>query len=468
MSRQTLQADMSRLMQSYAKNEPERTLQLARRCARRYPDQPLPLNIMGAVQEKLGRHASAIKSFRKALAIEPGYPDALSNLCQSLKQLGQWEQAISSYRRLSTLRPGDSTTHFELAGILMETGDFTAAAAEYERSIALKPDFTQAHYSLGYALDCAGRANEAVASYRNAIEVDQGFVDAYLAIGQAMASQGKFDMAISWFRDALRIAPDVAQAHYRLARALHLAGRRSEAIVAYQQCLNLDPAHVEAQHFLAAAEGRTTEHAPESYIEGLFDAFAPQFERQLAGQLGYLAPEILSDMVAAFRNIETPVENAIDLGCGTGLSGEAFRTSCKTLVGIDLSEKMLAQARNKRIYDELLSGEVTEAIDALQRTFDLFICADTVVYIGDLEGLFSAVSRHARPGALFALSTEHLENGSFTLQPSGRYAHSRNYVEGCAAQSGFKLQDFRAEELRQEFKQWLIGGFYLLEYASEP
>jgi predicted TPR repeat methyltransferase len=467
MSRQALQADMSRLMQSYAGNEPERTLHLARRYARRYPDQPLPLNIMGAVQAKEGEHASAIKSFRKALAIEPKYPDALNNLCRSLRQLGQWEQAISSYRKLLTLRPGDSTAYFELAGTLMETGDFAAAAAAYERSIALKPDFAQAHYSMGYALDCAGKANEAVVSYRNAIEVDQGFVDAYLAIGQSMASQGKFDMAISWFRDALRIAPDVAQAHYRLGRALHLAGRRDEAIAAYRQCLDLDPAHVEAQHFLAAAGDRNTGQAPQAYIEGLFDAFAPQFERQLAGQLGYRAPEILSDMVTAFRRTETPVASGLDLGCGTGLSGEAFRTTCKTLVGIDLSEKMLAQARRKRIYDELLSGEVTEAIDRLSKTFDLFICADTVVYIGDLKALFSAVGRHARPGGLFALSTEHTEDGSFTLRPSGRFAHSRNYVESCAAQSGFKLRDFRTGELRQEFKQWLTGGFYLLEYAGE-
>jgi predicted TPR repeat methyltransferase len=455
-------------MQSYSANEPERTLHLARRCARRYPDEPLPHNIMGAIQAKLGKHAAAVKNFRKALAIEPRYPDALGNLCQSLKQLGQLDEAISLYRRLLALRPNDPETHYDLANALMEVGDFEGAVEAYGQSVALQPGSARAHYFLGYALDCAGRTSEAVHSYRNAIEVDNGFIDAYLGIGQAMAGQEKFDMAISWFKDALKVDPNVAQAHHRLARALHLVGRRDEAIAAYQQCLALDPNHEEARHFLAAAQDRTTGQAPRAYIEGLFDAFAPQFERQLAGKLGYRAPEILRDMVVAFRGVDTPVASALDLGCGTGLSGEAFRDTCTTLVGIDLSEKMLAQARRKRIYDELLSGEITEVIDRLDRHFDLFVCADTVVYIGDIENLFASVGRHSRPGALFALSTEHAEDGDFTLLASGRYAHSRQYIENCAAQTGFRICDFRTGELRQEYRQWLTGGFYLLEFQGEP
>ena len=42
---------------------------------------------------------------------------------------------------------------------------------------------------------------------------------------------------------------------------------------------------------------------------------------------------------------------AIDLGCGAGLSGEAFRSICKHLVGIHLSHEMLKKAEEKKVYD---------------------------------------------------------------------------------------------------------------------
>ena len=37
----------------------------------------------------------------------------------------------------------------------------------------------------------------------------------------------------------------------------------------------------------------------------------------------------------------------LDLGCGTGLCGPLFKPMASTLIGIDLSEKMIAQAAQK-------------------------------------------------------------------------------------------------------------------------
>ena len=50
--------------------------------------------------------------------------------------------------------------------------------------------------------------------------------------------------------------------------------------------------------------------------------------------------------------------SVLDLGCGTGLAGAAFRPFCDWLVGVDLSPAMLAQARDKGLYDRLVEGEV--------------------------------------------------------------------------------------------------------------
>ena len=50
----------------------------------------------------------------------------------------------------------------------------------------------------------------------------------------------------------------------------------------------------------------------------------------------------------------------VDLGCGTGLSGEALRAAGFTLIdGYDFSDGMLALAREKNCYREVISADLS-------------------------------------------------------------------------------------------------------------
>ena len=48
----------------------------------------------------------------------------------------------------------------------------------------------------------------------------------------------------------------------------------------------------------------------------------------------------------------------LDLGCGTGLAGAAFRPHVDWLVGVDLSPKMIEAARAKGLYDQLAVADI--------------------------------------------------------------------------------------------------------------
>ena len=48
----------------------------------------------------------------------------------------------------------------------------------------------------------------------------------------------------------------------------------------------------------------------------------------------------------------------LDLGCGTGLGGAAFRPVVDWLVGVDLSPAMIAQAATKGLYDRLVTADL--------------------------------------------------------------------------------------------------------------
>src|SRR6185503_837619 len=103
------------------------------------------------------------------------------------------------------------------------------------------------------------------------------------------------------------------------------------------------------------------------------------------------------------------------------------------LVGIDLSREMLAKARAKTIYQELIEGDLAPNIAALREPAELFLAADVFVYVGDLGDVFAQVARKSTPQALFCFSVETHDGADYVLRDTGRFAHSRSYVERVAA-----------------------------------
>ena len=92
----------------------------------------------------------------------------------------------------------------------------------------------------------------------------------------------------------------------------------------------------------------------------------------------------------------------LDLGCGTGLSGEAFRPLVDWMEGVDLSPGMIEQARRKNLYDRLDAGDLTESLDAHLRAdarFNLIVAADVFVYCADLTLIAALVADVLAPKA---------------------------------------------------------------------
>lgn len=65
-------------------------------------------------------------------------------------------------------------------------------------------------------------------------------------------------------------------------------------------------------------------------------------------------------------------EPAVDLGCGTGLSTQAWRGNCGRAIGVDPSSDMLAIARKKADDVERFQRTVAELFG--QSEFDIDFC----------------------------------------------------------------------------------------------
>lgn len=273
-----------------------------------------------------------------------------------------------------------------------------------------------------------------------------------LEFGLALVADGDLAAAISVFEQALERAPDWAEARFALADALHAAGRRDEAVTAYAAYLALDPADIMGAAIRLALLGAAPQpdRLPPAYVKTLFDQYAPRFEASLVGRLAYRAPLLLRAALEAVAPAAAPAGRVLDLGCGTGLAGEALRHRAAWLEGVDLSPVMVEQARRKGIYDRLEVGEAVAVLSGARDRFDIVVAADVVVYLGDLAPLLAAAHRALVPGGRFAFSAQRTEGAGFLLGGDHRYSHSVVYLTAAAETAGFAVERLENAVCRTE------------------
>ena len=270
-------------------------------------------------------------------------------------------------------------------------------------------------------------------------------------LARACAADGDFVAAADLFAQALELAPGFSSAWFALGEAREALGDRDGARAAFARAQAADPddRHGAALHLARLGGADPATAALHGYVRTLFDQYAPRFDRALA-DLSYSAPKMLLDAVMAYG---THFGSMLDLGCGTGLAGAAFRPHVDWLVGVDLSPRMVDEARKKGQYDRLAVGDIARYLaeqHATAAAFHVVIAADVFAYVADLAETCRAVAAVLAPGGLFGFTVEtHAGNGA-VIGPKMRYAHSAEFVRAAIADAGLTLLELKAASSRTE------------------
>lgn len=210
---------------------------------------------------------------------------------------------------------------------------------------------------------------------------------------------------------------------------------------------------------------KTIDRCPPEHVRALYRSFAPRFDNLLVEKLHYETPDLVRRAIErAVGSSTRRFDRALDLGCGTGLSGVVVRGAVQFLRGVDLSPEMVDVARKRGIYDDLIVGELERGLPSLEeeddnygKYYDLVLACDVFVYLGDLRGIFRAVRKSLTPKkGIFAFSTELLQSEgrdgrrtvkagapsdppSYFLQECARFAHSSSYLKQLANDEGFEV-----------------------------
>jgi len=214
------------------------------------------------------------------------------------------------------------------------------------------------------------------------------------------------------------------------------------------------------------------DRCPEDYIVSLYATFASNFDHLLVNKLDYQTPTILRNKL----NFKFPgMDNSekrprgLDLGCGTGLSGVAFRDCVNYLEGVDLSPEMVDKAEQRGCYDKLSVNELERNLFQQTKQFDLVIACDVFVYIGDLDSVFAAVRKVISTSGIFAFSTELLDathEKGFILQPTARFAHTMNYLEDLCTRHEYTILSADIETIRRNKGKDIKGVLAILTMTT--
>jgi predicted TPR repeat methyltransferase len=267
--------------------------------------------------------------------------------------------------------------------------------------------------------------------------------DRRFGFGRDLAARGDDAGAAELFAQATEAAPSFAPAWFALGEARGRLGDEAGAAAAFARTLELDPDdHCGAALHLARLGLRDAANAMSgAYVRMLFDQYAGHFDAALA-RLDYAAPARLCEAVEAARPGAAAFAHVLDLGCGTGLAGAAFRSMAARLTGVDLSPAMIAEARPKELYDRLEIADLAVFLAAERAsgaTYDLVVAADVFVYIFDLAPTAAAVARVVNPGGLFGFTVETHGGDGVELGEKLRYRHGEGHVRAALAASGLRL-----------------------------
>ena len=409
-----------------------------------------------------GRAADAFEVYARILRTVPEQPDALHYMGILAQEQGRADQAMLLIARSVELVPDRAAFRANFGNILFANERFDEAQREYDAALVLDRDHVETLNNYGVLCKGTRRFDASERYLLRAIELVPDFIGARNNLAGLYMEIGRVPEAIEQVCEALARSPKGSKPRELLGIAYCRLGRLDLAEQVYRDWLADEPDNPWPRHLLAACTGRDVpSRASDAFVRSEFDGFADSFDEKLS-KLQYRTPEL---MRAALRSsIGTRADlDVLDAGCGTGLCGLFLREFARYLVGVDLSSRMLARARQRNLYNDLVEGELTGYMLARPDSFDVIVSADTLVYFGSLEEVLSAAARSLRSSGTLCFSVEAAdenEGSGFRLNHHGRYAHTARYVKRCLSSCGLQLTQMEAVVLRLEggdpVSGWLV------------
>ncbi|HEY0709232.1 MAG TPA: tetratricopeptide repeat protein [Polyangia bacterium] len=237
----------------------------------------------GVVEARIGRHDSAIKSFERALKVQPGSPRTVRALAevylrarrpgdavellqdrmsappvdgaasdpegdelrllfvQALRESGKTSRALQEVEILLS-RAGRNARAFNALGLIYYRMERAALAeTAFRRALELDPKSAEVWNNLGLVALQRGRDRDAFEAFDKAAALDASFAEARFNKAGVLLDCGDYARALTELESAARARPNDPDLLVALGVAARGAGKPEEARRAYESALAVAP-----------------------------------------------------------------------------------------------------------------------------------------------------------------------------------------------------------------------------------
>ena len=171
---------------------------------------------------------AAERGFRRALALDPNYPDARCRYGNFLRDMGRFDEAIVEVRRAQGMDPYSRPISAAVAGVFYYAKRYDEAIEECRRTLEQDPNVYNVNYYLAVSYIEKGMPDKAVRQFERVREL-AGFRGSIAGLILGYAAAGRTDEARALLEDLRSMAEKGETSAYLVATACLALGDRDEA-----------------------------------------------------------------------------------------------------------------------------------------------------------------------------------------------------------------------------------------------
>lgn len=424
--------------------------------------------MLGTLFEKMNQPQKALTWYAKALQINPESDAIHYQVGLYFLKQNRFGDAIKQFQNVILLNDNHMKAYFYLGSIYLSQNELDKANDYYLKALAIDEENSDCLVNLGTIRLKQHKPQEAIHCFAKALSYNNDCIEAQHNLASTFMQHDRFDNALTHYEELLKHDPDNIEYRYNMGVAHMMLGSLEDAITFFTGLLTIQPAHVDSlvnlaaicsrldhpdktQYYLKQAlqlnpndkasrfmldalTGQTITDVPRDYIRNLFDNYAYGYDYHLKEKLNYQLPSIIEDQLSHF--CKPKAHSILELGVGTGLMGPILTPYASSLIGIDISPKMLSQAEKRGHYDKLISSDIIDYLKTNTTLHDLIIAADVLPYLGELTLLFKLLVTRLSQAGQFLFTIEETLEHPLVLTKTGRFKHHPDYIQKTLGDTG--------------------------------
>lgn len=194
----------------------EQSERLCKQLIYKSPNADILYGCLGSILFQQGKSLLALKSYDKAILLNPLLALNHLNKALVLESLDRLDESLASCNKGIDLSPEIPNIYLSRAEIYKKKGEFEEAIKDYDHALTIDPNFVQALNNKGTLHSDLGNMNEALKNYENAIKINPSLAHIYYNKALAHTALGQFKEATIGHQKAVQLNPDHGQASYCL------------------------------------------------------------------------------------------------------------------------------------------------------------------------------------------------------------------------------------------------------------